>query len=144
VRKPKQKKRVSATTFRKTAVAKVQSLLVWVRERPQMYALTPGELDLVLSYLHMVWAMLTEREREYENALTKAGQKARGILSDEERIAPLDRRKPPTKRVLKFWSNVDQELGIVSLRETWWDVKLVRFGGAEFYVRADSRWESQP
>jgi hypothetical protein len=109
-----------------------------------MYVRTPGELDSVLWYLHMVWAMLTDREREYENALMKAGKKARGILSDEERIAPLDRRKPPTKRVLKFWSKVDQELKIVALRETWWDVKLVSLGGAEFYVMADSQWESQP
>jgi len=34
----------------------LESLMLWMQERPQMYCQCVGELDLELWYLHMAWA----------------------------------------------------------------------------------------
>jgi hypothetical protein len=108
----------------KKAREKVQSLMVWVRERPQMYASTVGELDAALLYLHMVWAMLADRENELNSAIQNSWRQRntlKGYLKDSERTAAVDVTSNPTKKVLRFWTKVDRQLNVEVLCERWWD-----------------------
>ena len=115
-------------TIRK-ARAKVQSLMVWVRQRPEFYARTVGELDSILWCQHMIWAMLVGREWEYNAALRAAGSKPKGLLNDSGRAAFVDRANKMTKRVLRFWGKVDRTLKVEPLCESWYDTELTTIGG---------------
>jgi len=104
----------------------LESLLVWIRERPHMYCMLVGELDSVLHYLHMVWAKLAVREAEYLAALDAAGLNAMGamgIISQKKCHRRVDRNHEVTKRVLEFWSHVDHILGIKVRVDAWWEIE---------------------
>ncbi len=105
----------------------LESLVLWMHERPQMYCLYTGELDSVLWYLHLAWAKFAHREAEYQSALETAYQSAlgttynstRGLLTDEERLVRVDVNNEVTQRVLGFWSRVDQELALQVRVDGW-------------------------
>jgi hypothetical protein len=93
--------------------------MLWMHERPQMYCQCVGELDLVLWYLHLAWAKVADRENDYRSALESAGLKPLGILKDDERQTRVDLKDKTTKRVLGFWSKVDDSLGLKVRVPTW-------------------------
>ena len=97
----------------------LESLITWMRERPHMYCQLAGELDSVLSYLHMVWAKLADREDDYRVALEQAGQKPRGLLDDRQRKHIVRDKAPATNRVLRFWGKVDDFLDIKERTDRW-------------------------
>src|SRR5688572_11834506 len=88
----------------------IESLMLWMHERPQMYCMYAGELDSVLWYLHMAWAKAAGRETEYQSALETAGLKPRGHISNSERLESVDLEGKATRKVLKFWSKVNTAL----------------------------------
>jgi len=97
----------------------IESLLVWIHERPQMYCSLLGELDSVLYFLHLVWAKLADSEKEYELALNAAGQTPKGLLTQAERHKRTILDDASTQRVIAFWSNVNERLNI-HVRTTSW------------------------
>lgn len=97
----------------------LESLLLWIRARPEMYCPLVGELDSVLWYLHMVWAKVADREREYRSALESAGLKPHGIVKDEERHMRVNSDDEATRTVLEFWSRVDQALQLQVRVDGW-------------------------
>ena len=103
----------------------VESLLVWIRERPHMYCQLAGELDSVLHFLHMVWAKLADREHEFLVATEEAGSTPKGLLSDPQRKHRVKHKirgiSPAAKRVLRFWSKVDRQLEIEVRTESWYE-----------------------
>jgi hypothetical protein len=105
----------------------LESLMIWIRERPHMYCCDVGELDSVLWFLHMVWAKDSDREAEYAAALDSSGLTPRGNLASEERNIAVDTQDEITNRVLQFWSQVDSKLDIRVRVERWHNVDRVNF-----------------
>ena len=99
----------------------LESMLVWIRQRPHMYAILVGELDSVLYFLHMTWAKFAARETDYRSALDAAGQTPMGIVRPEERHICVDASNEVTDRVLVFWAHVDDVLGIQVRVDRWQD-----------------------
>lgn len=102
-----------------TTAEKLESLLRWIHERPQMYATMAGELDLILDYLHMVWADLKDREVEYDLILSQCYETAAGLLKHQQRTEPVELGSPTTMIVLDFWNRVDTALDIHVRCDAW-------------------------
>lgn len=103
------------------ASAYIESLMLWMHDRPLMYCQYTGELDSVLWYLHMTWAKVADRERDYRLAIESVGLPPAGILADDERQTRVDLQDKVTKKVLNFWSQVDQSLGLKVRVQSWHD-----------------------
>ncbi len=100
----------------------LECLLVWIREGPHFYCKTVGELDVLLHYLHLVWAKIADREADLRAAQesqrgTERG--ARGLLEDEERSASVLEQGPAVGRVLEYWQQVDRRLAMAARADRW-------------------------
>lgn len=84
-----------------------------------MYATMAGELDSILTYLHMVWADLRDREVEYQAARRQCGETAAGLLDEQQRKEPVQLGEASTDLVLDFWNRVDAVLGIQVRCDAW-------------------------
>ncbi|MFO0916501.1 MAG: hypothetical protein U0795_26325 [Pirellulales bacterium] len=103
------------------AIDSLESLMVWIRERPQNYCQTVGELDCVLWYLHMVWAKFRDREHELVSVRSQMlGDRAgTGLLEDEDRMEGVDQEGQVLGFVTRFWEQVDERLQIAVRTERW-------------------------
>lgn len=100
----------------------LECLLVWIREGPHFYGQTAGELDVLLHYLHVVWAKFADREADLQAAQERtreAERGARGLLEDEERSASVLEQGPAVGRVLEYWQQVDRRLAVVARADRW-------------------------
>lgn len=104
-----------------TGLDSLESMLVWMRERPHMYCRTVGELDSVLWYLHMTWAKFVERDNELREAVAEqlGDRGAAGLLDDCDRPILTSEGGEPLQRVIDFWSQVDARLGCRVQIDSW-------------------------
>ena len=93
-------------------IDRVEGLLGWIHERPDMYCCLAGELDSVLHFLHLAWAVVKDREDDLFAARITIDSSAAGLLSDAERVRPVRRGDEATDRVLDYWARVDSSLGV--------------------------------
>jgi len=98
-----------------TTAEKIESLIRWIHERPQMYVTRAGELDSVLHYLHMVWADLTGRENQF----VTARESAKGPIDDQQRGERVQIGAPATDAVLTYWNAIDAALDIQIRCDAW-------------------------
>lgn len=99
----------------------IESLVVWIREKPSSYASLSGELDSALWYLHMAWAKVADREAEYDAILRAALPRnlLRDIITQDDRHLPVDLDNEATQKVLKFWAQIDKKLELKPRVESW-------------------------
>ncbi len=98
------------------ASAFVHDLIHWIYDRPEMYGRTVGEVDTVVYYLHLVWAEISEKRREFDDVRIEEMEKvsdhpALGFVTDAERVQPIreDGRRA-LDSVVDYWKAVDLRL----------------------------------
>ncbi len=97
----------------------VQSMMIWVRERPEHYCITAGELDTVLRYLHLIWSEGADNKQEFEDAVAAARELLQidgcaGLLNNQERVESLLLNGTAKAKVLKYWANVDTTMRVTA------------------------------
>lgn len=107
-----------------TPLNSLESLLVWIREKPSSYCRTLGELDAVLYYLHMIWARFTNRDHELRAALTLLREEmevlaADSLLPAETHSMAVDIDGPELRRLVYFWQEVDHRMGCHVRTDRW-------------------------
>jgi hypothetical protein len=99
----------------------LESLCVWIFEKPHLYARHIGELHGILGMIHMVWATSVNRDADYFAARETTDEVGGvGLLSDEERLEIVDLINPTTQKVLNYWQIVDRELQIQQKCDAWY------------------------
>ena len=102
----------------------LESLSIWILEKPHMYARHTGELHGILDIVHRLWATSVNRDADYFLAREKTGEVGGvGLLSDAEMLEVVDfsNPNPTTQKVLDYWQIVDRELQIQQKCERWYD-----------------------
>jgi hypothetical protein len=109
-------------------LAKLQSMLVWIRERPQNYCPTIGEVDSVLYFLHSTWAKFTDRDEELKTAI-QANLRDDELLDGTRRVKFISTRGDNVEEIRNnlrelepiqnFWRRVDEALGIREVADHW-------------------------
>jgi len=94
-------------------------LLVWVRERPEDYCRTVGELELLLRQLYEISAAEVGRQRQLSDLLARRLAEwglpsTLQVIDATERDAVARRGEPGVERLVAFWSAVDGPLGLAS------------------------------
>lgn len=105
----------------------LESLCVWIFEKPHLYARHTGELHGILDIVHSLWATSVNRDADYFAAREKTGEVGGvGLLLDEERLEIVDLTNSTTQKILNYWQNVDRELQIQQKCDAWYasDYKL--------------------
>jgi len=97
-------------------VDRLEGLLGWIHETPEMYCLLAGELDSVLNYLHFAWVVVKDREHELLETKMAIDPSPAGRLSEADRVRRVQRGDYATERVLDYWSRVDTALGVKRFR----------------------------
>jgi hypothetical protein len=100
-------------------LAKLESLVTWIPNRPQNYCFTVGELDTVLYFLHTVWAKAASREDDLDRAFAATTAWPQGQLTESERVLFLRENPPVLTKLIAFWREVDAVLKL--RRDEDWD-----------------------
>ncbi len=94
-------------------------LLVWVRERPEDYCRTVGELEILLRQLYEISAAEVGRQRQLSDLLARRLAEwglpsTLQVIDATERDAVARRGEPAVERLISFWSALDGPLGLAS------------------------------
>lgn len=99
----------------------LESLCVWIFEKPHMYVRHTGELHGILDIVHRLWATSVNRDGDYFLARGETGEVGGvGLLSDAEMLEVIDLSNPTTQKILDYWQIVDRELQIQQKCEQWY------------------------
>jgi hypothetical protein len=95
----------------------LEALMGWGLEMPWHYGGSPQGADTVFWHWRQIWAVLTERQHDFSDAMTAATP--RHPLDDEQEPVPAPRPSieltvdPAAYAiVVSFWKEVDKRLGI--------------------------------
>lgn len=97
-------------------------LLRWVRERPDSYCRTVGELEVLIRQLYEVCASSAARHRQFTELLAQRLEECGlastlQVLDAADRNAPARRGDPATERLIAFWAPFDAALGLPAPRD---------------------------
>jgi hypothetical protein len=101
-------------------LAKLESLITWISNRPQNYCFTVGELDTLLHFLHTAWAKGASREDDLDRAFAAAVAWPQGKLEESERVSFLRENPPVLSELIAYWHEVDAALNL-RYHEDWDD-----------------------
>jgi len=97
----------------------VAELISYVYDRPHMYCRTLGELDILLHYLHYVWARMSGTLESYERHrveyhLSLGFEACSGPVTDENRVTFLESApKEIVENTIGYWKTLDDRIGLV-------------------------------
>lgn len=109
----------SVGRMREPLLQQFLQLLVWVRERPEDYCSTLGELNEFLHQLYDLCAAADGNGSGYRVALAEVlaahgKSEVAALLTDAERARGFEKGDADASRLTAFWTKLDSPLGFPS------------------------------